>query len=150
MGFEQTRREDLMRIARPVLAILIAAAVGGCGHGNQSTPPAATGATSPAGVVLRTQEPQSAGTAQICMQALTEGTIVRDERSGLALRGAQGGVGEVIWPNGYSARDDGGRPVLLDASGNVVAHEGDHVSIGGGIDAEGAWLACGGPKVVAP
>jgi hypothetical protein len=85
------------------------------------------------------------------MAALIEGTLVREEQSGVALRDPQGMVRQVIWPNGYSARDDGGRLVVLDASGNVVAHEGDRVSIGGGeIDAMGTWLGCGGTTVLTP
>ena len=85
------------------------------------------------------------------MAALIEGVLVREEQSGVALQDRQGLVHQVIWPNGYSARDDIGRLVVLDASGNIVAHEGDRVSIGGGeIDAKGTWLGCGGTTVLAP
>lgn len=76
---------------------------------------------------------------------------MRDAQSGVGLRDAQGLVRGVIWPNGYSARDDGGRLAVLDGSGNLVAHEGDRVSIGGGeIDTIGTWLGCGGATVLAP
>jgi hypothetical protein len=36
----------------------------------------------------------------------------------------------VVWPDVYSARRDRGTVILLDASGNVVAREGDHVVLG--------------------
>ena len=78
------------------------------------------------------------------MAALISGTLVRDATSGIALRDAQGLVRRVIWRYGFSARDDGGRLVVLDASGSVVAHEGDRVSIGGGeTGTDGSWSACG-------
>jgi len=80
-----------------------------------------------------------------------QGTLVCEERSGVALHDVQGLVRQVIWPNGYSARDDGGRIVVLDATGAVVAHEGDRVAIGGGeIDAQGTWMGCGGTTVLDP
>ena len=36
----------------------------------------------------------------------------------------------VIWPVGYSARREGGKIVLLNPAGNIVAREGDLVSMG--------------------
>jgi hypothetical protein len=121
-----------MRIGRLVLVVIVAAVVAGCGD-----------------VRLRTQEPQPVGAA--CMAALIEGMLVRDAPSGLALRDPQGLLRQVVWSNGYSAHNDAGRLVLLDASGVVVAREGDRVSIGGGeIDSNGTWLACGGTTVLTP
>jgi hypothetical protein len=85
------------------------------------------------------------------MAALITGTLVRNAQSGVGLRDDQGLVRQVVWPNGYSARDLGGRLALIGQDGKVIAHEGDHVSIGGGeIDGQGTWLACGGTQVVAP
>ena len=55
----------------------------------------------------------------------------------------------VVWPNGYSARDDGGRLALIDENGTVLAHEAVHASRGGG-EIDGAWLACVGTLVVGP
>lgn len=140
-----------MLVARVVLAVVMAAFMAACAGPSPSPSPTST-ETTPVGVVaLLTQEPQPAGTAQACMAALIEGTLVRQAQSGVGLRDPQGLVRQVIWPNGYLARDDAGRLVVLDASGSVVAHEGDRVSIGGGeIDAQGTWLACGGTKVLAP
>ena len=105
----------------------------------------------PEAVALRTQGPEPAGTPAACMAALISGTLVQDAQSGVGLRDDQGLVRQVVWPNGYSARNDGGRLALIDQNGEVVAHEGDRVSIGGGeIDDKRTWLACGGTQLVAP
>ena len=140
-----------MRLAHLTMVILAAAVVVACGPAGPPASPAGAGDTPTPGIALRTQEPQPAGTGQACPAALIEAMLVHDESSGLALRDQGGAVHQVIWPHGYSARTDGARLVLLDAAGNVVAHEGDRVAVGGGeIDANGTWLACGGTTVVAP
>ena len=74
---------------------------------------------------------------------------MRHPQSGVGLRDTQGTVRQVIWPSGYWARDDAGRLAVLDETGNVVAHEGDRVAIGG-QDVGGPWLGCGGVKVLTP
>jgi hypothetical protein len=137
-----------MSIVRPVLAILIiAGALMGCAQGIVSAS-APVGGSSPAPIALRTQAPEPPGTPQACMAALITGTLVRDVPSGVAIRDTQGLVRQVVWPYGYAARDDGGRLVVLDAAGAVVAHEGDRVSIGGGeTGTDGTWLGCGGTTI---
>lgn len=129
------------------LAVLLLSACAG-----SPSPSAAASDTPPSRVIaLRTQAPQAGATPAACPAALIEGALVRDAQSGVGLRDAQGRIRVLIWPNGYSARDDGGRLAVLDGSGNLVAHEGDRISIGGGeIDARGTWLACGGTTVLAP
>lgn len=88
-------------------------------------------------------QPPPASMPQLCMLALVSGRLVADARWGLALDDPAGFVREVIWPHGYVARQDA-RVVLLDASGQIVAGEGDEVAIGGGeIGSNGPWLACG-------
>ena len=94
----------------------------------------------PGGVQLRAQETPT----NECMAARMEGTLVRDPRSGLALRQTTGIVEQVIWPFGYSAREEGGRLAVLDATGTVLAYEGDQVAVGGGEIESGTWLACAG------
>jgi hypothetical protein len=47
----------------------------------------------------------------------------------------------------YTARDDGGRLVVVDWAGRVIAHEGDLVEIGG-AEEDGAWLGCGGMRIL--
>ena len=134
--------------ARPLLALAAATLVGACAAGPSGSPgPTA----SPPAIALRTQGSQPAGTATACMAALLSGTLVRDGVAGLRVRDEQGHSHQVIWPNGYSARDDGGRLAVIDGNGTVVAHEGDRLSMGGGeIDGAGTWLACPGTLVVAP
>ncbi len=134
--------------ARTLLGLASATLIAACAVSPSPSPTP----TSPTGAVaLRTQEPQPAGTAAACMAALITGALVRDAQTGLRLRDDQGLAHQVIWPNGYSARDDGGRLALIDQDGKVAAHEGDRVSIGGGeIDGAGTWLACPGTLVVAP
>ena len=78
-----------------------------------------------------------------CPTALAEGTLVETSRTTLGVRSAfGGGVIEVRWPLGYGVRTDGGRLVLADGLGSVVARQGDTVSMGGG-DADGVFAACG-------
>jgi hypothetical protein len=133
--------------ARPLLVVVFATLIAACTAGASPTDALLT----PGGAVaLRTQAPQALPT-KACMAALIVGTLVRDAESGVGLRDDQGVVHQVVWPSGYSARDDGGRLVLTDENGGVIAHEGDRVSIGGGeIDGKGTWLACGGTQVVGP
>ena len=149
-GWASSHRSDaIMWIVRPMLVILfIGGVLIGCAQGAPST--SGAGATSTT-ISLRTQAPEPAGTPQACMASLIEGVLVRDPPSGVAIRDPQGLVHQVVWPNGYAAREDGGRLAVLDASGFVVAHEGDRVSIGGGeIGTDGTWLGCGGTTILAP
>ena len=140
-----------MLAARLTLAVLLVTSTAACAGTGPSESPVLSPAATPGAIALRTQEPQPAGTAIACPAALIEGTLVRDDQSGVALRDPQGQVRQVIWPNGYSAREDDGRLAVVDASGMVLAHEGDRVMIGGGeIDADGTWLGCGGTKVLTP
>jgi hypothetical protein len=140
-----------MRIARQVLAVLISGGVlVGCGEGGPPVSAAIAGSR-PITIALRTQTPEPPGTPQACMAALISGTLVRDAASGVALRDPTGLVHQVVWRYGYAARDDGGRLAVLDASGAVVAHEGDRVSIGGGeVGTDGTWSGCGETTILAP
>ena len=70
-------------------------------------------------------------------------TLAKNPQSVLGLIGADGTMTPVVWPFGYTARNELGRLVLLDAAGNAVAREGDEVALGGGTD-EKFWYACGG------
>jgi hypothetical protein len=134
-------------LGRLSLALMTLALLSACAAGpSTSVPP--IGTPPPGVIALRTQ---AAETPAACPAALIEGVLVRDARSGVGLRDTQGLVRDVLWPNGYSARDEGGRLAVIDGSGKLVAHEGDRVSIGGGeIDANGTWVGCGGTTVLAP
>jgi len=91
-----------------------------------------TGCAVPPGAVsmdLATDPPLSANTG--CPLALAGGTLVRDHRSGFALRNGDQ-VETVSWPYGYSMVEVDGTAVLLDANGREVAREGDIVQATGG------------------
>jgi hypothetical protein len=110
--------------------------------------PSSSTSPGPGVVALYTRPPE---TPESCPAAITEGTLVRHAASGMGYRDPLGVVRAVIWPHGYSAREEGGRLAVVDESGNVVAHEGDHVTIGGGeVDEKGTWLGCGGVAVLTP
>jgi hypothetical protein len=91
--------------------------------------------------------------AEACDAALYGGVLVASAQSGLAVQGlaGEGDVVEVVWPFGYSAtRDLGGKATLRDASGAEIAQEGDTVTMGGGLDGAGVWIACAGTVANAP
>jgi hypothetical protein len=123
--------------ARPVLATLVATLIVACAALSPTGMPSN-------GIAVRTQP----SLAVACPAARIEGTLVRERRSIVGLRIDQDLVLQVIWPYGYSARDDGGRLAVLDSTGTVVAREGDRVAIGGGEIESGTWLGCGG--ILAP
>jgi len=100
------------------------------------------GCTGPSGsIALRTQS------VTACPEARTEGVLELNPDSGVGLRDFRGFHVAVIWPAGYSARDDGGRTTVFDEQGRPLAHVGDHVAIGG-QDVGGPWLGCGGVTVI--
>ena len=78
------------------------------------------------------------------MDALAIGTLVASNRSGLALQAPDGTVLEVEWPFRYSAQRGATGLTLLDDAGQVVAHEGQQVQMGGGSGADNAFHACPG------
>jgi hypothetical protein len=89
---------------------------------------------------------------QACMEALMVGTLAKHPQTGLGIAGADGIVMPVEWPFKYSARFDASGIALVNESGDVVAHEGDRIEVGGGMGAGPApnavWFACG-PVAVA-
>jgi hypothetical protein len=109
---------------------------------------AACAAASPA-IAVPTLEPEPAGTPQACPAALIEGILRADEEWGIVLEATDGAKVKVLWPHGYSARVDDGGLALIDEDGSIVAHAGDLVQVGGGgTDAEGTWVGCGGVTVI--
>lgn len=79
-----------------------------------------------------------------CMDALAQGTLVPDTRSGLGLRDSNGDITSVVWPMGYSALWTDGLIVLFDPSGTAIAQQGDIVQMGGGSGRAGHFYACAG------
>ena len=91
-------------------------------------------------IPIATQAPPPPGEIA-CMTALLEGTLVLDVRSGLGVMGDGGPVIPVQWPNGW--RGVATSPVaLVDADGKVIAHVGDHLSMGGGFGVDDRFIAC--------
>jgi len=105
-----------------------------------SSTPSTTSAVTPEAITLLTE----AARPQACMDALAQGTLVPDPRSGLALATPAGERTPVMWPFGYSARLVDGQIELLDDSGEFVAREGDTVQAGGGFGANNLFYACAG------
>lgn len=84
---------------------------------------------------------QSQAVVQGCRSALLEGTLVPDQTYGFVIRGPLGAAQVVMWPFGYHGVNE--QPLgLYDASNVLVAHAGDRLAMGGGIDAQNRWLAC--------
>lgn len=82
------------------------------------------------------------GPVDACMDALAQGTLVPDPRSGLALATSSGERMAVMWPFGFSAHLVDTDIVLVDESGELVAREGDVIQMGGGSGANGLFYAC--------
>ena len=109
-----------------------------------STTPS-SGSLKPGEVRLQTLPPERGETPSACAAALLTGTLARHPQSGIGLTGAGGKVLAVVWPFGWSARDDAGRLAIFDASGAIRGHEGSMVNVRGGFGGdENTWIACGG------
>lgn len=132
-------------MARGLVATILVTVMAACA----ATPTVGitTPGTSPvAAVPLRTMAPSS---PEACPMARTEGTLVRHQQSGAGLRDPAGAVWQVIWPTDYTARDEVGRITVYDGGGNLIAHEGDRVEIGGQDVGGGTWLGCAGMRPIA-
>lgn len=106
---------------------------------------AGCGATDPEPEVVPV--PTNAPTS-ICMDALVRGTLVADERWGIALE--NGTIrSKVIWPNGYRGVRDGADLGLVDGRGQLIGRVGDVIeSGGGGIGGADHTLILCSPEVV--
>lgn len=87
---------------------------------------------------------------EACDAALLEGSLVADDAGGFLVAHESGAVTAVSWPEGYEVQVLDGARVLLDPSGNVVAREGDVVSLGGGMNADDTAFVVCGPFTVTP
>jgi hypothetical protein len=122
-----------------VLALALAAVLGGCTAGSEPEPTTVLFA-------VPTQPEPAPGVQVACMDALATGVLVADSRWGIALGQTDAPTMQVIWPGRFSGRQSNGVIELLDASGAVVGRVGEIVSIGGGMGAGDAWWACGAPN----
>jgi hypothetical protein len=94
----------------------------------------ATGST----IELRTRS----GRSELCPLATGTGRLALDPRSGLGIEQPGGTTTPVMWPFGYTAREEPGGAVLVTPTGNVVASEGQMVSWTGGAMRDGWLFAC--------
>jgi hypothetical protein len=120
----------LTRAGTLLLAVLLSAACAGGPLGADATQ-------------LPGDRPGGSSTPEACPGALLEGELIADDATGFLVRHAEGFVTAVIWPDGYEVRDREVRE-LVGPGGQVVAQEGDSVSLGGGmIGADTAFAVCG-------
>ena len=125
-----------MRASSPLAAaaaLVTVFSLGGCG----ATAP------EPEIVPVPTNAPTS-----LCMDALIRGTLVADERWGIALEHSTT-RSKVIWPNGYHGLRDGSDLGLVDGRGQLIGRVGDVIESGGGNvgGADNTVILCS-PKVV--
>ena len=98
-------------------------------------------------VPLSVQDGPPGGTE--CAGPGLQGQLTEDSLWGLAVHeSASAVVHPVMWPPAFAAAREAGRIELLDATGRVVAREGDVVSVPGENHdddpkiATGVWFAC--------
>jgi hypothetical protein len=87
---------------------------------------------------------------QGCPAALLEGTLARNERSGLGVHQADVDVtSPVEWPAGWSIVEGDGVRGLADGGGRVIGREGDWFSAGGGFTSGPVevFQPCGGIEI---
>ncbi len=136
------------RTMRLVGTALLALAFAACSAGAAptATPDApATSGGSASVFPIRTAAQQS----QACMDALLVGRLTKSVASGLSVTSADGKLTPVEWPFRYSAVQVAGRVQLLDETGNVVAREGDEITVGGGFG-NNVWFACAPVSITKP
>lgn len=86
----------------------------------------------------------------VCRLALGGGELARHPDSGLGVKNGFGDLRPIVWPFGYTARQDGDGAVLVDRAGDIVAWEGDLVQFGGGLNVDGVFAACGDVEMFQP
>ena len=92
-------------------------------------------------------EPTPGSPNSICEAAFIGGVLVPDPTNGLGLRGETHGVASVVWPFGYSARRESSGIALLDRSGQIVAREGETISMVGAWGNDGTAYPCDQPDL---
>ena len=90
----------------------------------------------------------SGGGCSGCATALLEGVLVADGAGGLGVRGEGGTTFPVDWPDGVHVGSAGGELVLANSFGQPIAHQGEFVSMAGGVPGDGPEFAACGPIAV--
>jgi hypothetical protein len=124
----------IIRVGEVIQALALGVVLAGCAtNRDPSAPPL---------ISLLNQPSFAPGT--ICNSAMHRGPLTRDSVSGLGVGGMS-----VRWPWGWSAVLLDGRAALYDEHGQVVAHEGDAMQIGGSTNGD-SWSMCGAYHVGLP
>lgn len=119
------------------LALAVAIALAAC-TANPTPAPTASPDDGVA-ILLASRPPGVSG----CALAALKGTLVADPRTGLGVLATGGGETSVLWPDGWTARSGRSGLTLFDSNGTVLAHQGDEIVLGGGLDTSGSvWIAC--------
>ena len=91
-----------------------------------------------------------AGSCVSCPLALLEGVLAAGPGEQFVARHSSGDSGPIRWPDGYAVRRGSGGLLLTNRFGDVVAHEGDSVRLGGGQTGDGDGFAVCGEMTIIP
>jgi hypothetical protein len=83
-----------------------------------------------------------------CPTALLEGTLVANDSGGLAVQAPEGRIVPVHWPSGVGVGHDGDQLVLTNPLGQPIAHQGEFVSMAGGVPGDSPGFDACGPIAV--
>jgi hypothetical protein len=83
-----------------------------------------------------------------CPTALLEGTLVANDSGGLAVQAPEGRIVPVHWPSGVGVGHDGDQLVLTNPLGQPIAHQGEFVSMAGGVPGDSPEFDACGPIAV--
>lgn len=85
-----------------------------------------------------------------CPAALLTGVLTQVAGELVVMRDGGGPPERIIWPSGYTVRQDGDSLAVFNSSGLVIARPGDRVRLGGGERESGTWGVCGPFEVEPP
>ena len=83
-----------------------------------------------------------------CATALLEGTLVANGAGGLAVQAPEGGIVTVHWPSGVGWDTMATGYILTNPLGQPIAHEGEFVSMAGGVPGDSPEFDACGPIAV--
>ncbi len=83
------------------------------------------------------------GCAQGCPAALLTGVLVEESGELVVISDGGGQVERIIWPSGWTVREQGDTLVVTDLLGTVKGRQDDLVRLGGGELQSGTFTVCG-------
>lgn len=111
-------------------------------HATATVAPTNASTDATEGIPLVTGTPWPGTPSPECAASFLDTRLVEDAERGISGRSGDRTY-RLVWPYGYTARAEGGRIAVVDYNGNVVAHSGDEVRIGGGFMGGDSFNACG-------